>query len=254
MDFQKEVISIIMPNYNSIKFIRKTIESVIDQSYHNWELIVIDDGSNDGSLQVIEEFQRTDKRIKLEVLDKNSGAAIARNTGINMANGRYIAFLDSDDLWVPRKLEKQLNFMKANNVAFSFTGYEIITESGEKTGKIIHVPKKINYQGLLKNTIIGCLTVMIDTQQVGKIQMPNLRTRQDTATWLSILKRGFEAYGMDEVLSKYRKVENSISSKKIKMARMNWKLYREVEGLSIFKSAWCFINYAYNGFAKHLIK
>ncbi|MDA1570909.1 glycosyltransferase family 2 protein, partial [Bacillus cereus] len=108
--------------------------------------------------------------------------------------------------------------------------------------------------GLLKNTIIGCLTVMIDTQQVGKIQMPNLRTRQDTATWLSILKRGFEAYGIDEVLSKYRKVENSISSKKIKMARMNWKLYREVEGLSVFKAAWCFINYAYNGFAKHLIK
>ncbi|HFJ9471302.1 glycosyltransferase family 2 protein [Bacillus paranthracis] len=254
MDFQKEVISIIMPNYNSIKFIRKTIESVIDQSYYNWELIVIDDGSSDGSIQVIKEFQRIDKRIKLEVLGKNSGAAIARNTGISMASGRYIAFLDSDDLWVPRKLEKQLNFMKENNVAFSFTGYEIITESGEKTGKIIHVPKKIDYQGLLKNTIIGCLTVMIDTQQVGKIQMPNLRTRQDTATWLSILKRGFEAYGIDEVLSKYRKVENSISSKKIKMARMNWKLYREVEGLSVFKSAWCFINYAYNGFAKHLIK
>ncbi|PGO26564.1 glycosyl transferase [Bacillus cereus] len=247
-------ISIIVPTYNASRFIEETIHSVLNQSFQDWELIIIDDCSTDDTVQKLNEFRKIDQRIRVKVLEENSGAAIARNTGINMASGRYIAFLDSDDLWVPRKLETQLNFMKENNVAFSFTGYEIITESGEKTGKIIHVPKNINYQGLLKNTIIGCLTVMIDTQQVGKIQMPNLRTRQDTATWLSILKRGFEAYGLDEVLSKYRKVENSISSKKIKMARMNWKLYREVEGLSIFKSAWCFINYAYNGFAKHLIK
>lgn len=247
-------LSIIVPTYNASRFIEETIHSVLNQSFQDWELIIIDDCSTDNTVQKLNEFRKIDQRIRVKVLDENSGAAIARNTGISMASGRYIAFLDSDDLWVPRKLEKQLNFMKENNVAFSFTGYEIITESGEKTGKIIHVPKKIDYQGLLKNTIIGCLTVMIDTQQVGKIQMPNLRTRQDTATWLSILKRGFEAYGIDEVLSKYRKVENSISSKKIKMARMNWKLYREVEGLSVFKSAWCFINYAYNGFAKHLIK
>ncbi|MBE7145201.1 glycosyltransferase family 2 protein [Bacillus paranthracis] len=247
-------LSIIVPTYNASRFIEETIHSVLNQSFQDWELIIIDDCSTDNTVQKLNEFRKIDQRIRVKVLDENSGAAIARNTGISMASGRYIAFLDSDDLWVPRKLEKQLNFMKENNVAFSFTGYEIITESGEKTGKIIHVPKKIDYQGLLKNTIIGCLTVMIDTQQVGKIQMPNLRTRQDTATWLSILKKGFEAYGIDEVLSKYRKVENSISSKKIKMARMNWKLYREVEGLSVFKSAWCFINYAYNGFAKHLIK
>ncbi|MEC4620509.1 glycosyltransferase family 2 protein [Bacillus paranthracis] len=247
-------ISIIVPTYNASKFIEATVHSILNQTFQDWELIVIDDCSTDNTVRKLDEFRKNDKRIRVKVLEENSGAAIARNTGINMARGRYIAFLDSDDLWLPQKLEKQLNFMKKNNIAFSFTGYEIITEAGESTGKIVHVPQKINYHGLLKNTIIGCLTVMVDTQQIGKFQMPNLRTRQDTATWLSILKRGFEAYGIDEVLSKYRKVENSISSKKVKMAKMNWKLYREVEGLGIFKSAWCFVNYAYNGFVKHLIK
>ncbi|EJS75292.1 glycosyltransferase family 2 protein [Bacillus cereus] len=247
-------ISIIVPTYNASKFIEETIHSVLNQSFQDWELIIIDDCSTDNTVQKLNEFKKSDQRIRVKVLEENSGAAIARNMGIDMAKGRYIAFLDSDDLWLPKKLEKQLDFMKKNNIAFSFTGYEIITEAGESTGKFVHVPQKIDYHGLLKNTIIGCLTVMIDTQQIGKIRMPNLRTRQDTATWLSILKRGFEAYGFDEVLSKYRKVENSISSKKVKMAKMNWKLYREIEGLGILKSAWCFVNYAYNGFVKHLMK
>ena len=149
-------------------------------------------------------------------MEENGGAAIARNTGINCAEGKYIAFLDSDDLWLPEKLEKQVAFMQNNDLAFSFTSYQIMDQDGKLTEKVVHVPEKINYNGLLKNTIIGCLTVMLDIEKLGKVKMPNIRTRQDTATWLKILKQGHYAYGLDEVLSKYRKVENSISSKNLK--------------------------------------
>ncbi|UOB63772.1 glycosyltransferase family 2 protein, partial [Bacillus thuringiensis] len=240
----QSLVSIIIPSYNASSFIKETIQSVQSQTYTNWEMIIIDDVSKDNTCELIKEEIKKDNRIRLIELQKNCGAAIARNTGINNARGKYVAFLDSDDLWLPEKLEKQLTFMQNNDVAFSFTGYQIMNQDGTLTDKIVHVPEKINYNGLLKNTIIGCLTVMLDIEKLGKVQMPNIRTRQDTATWLKILRQGHYAYGLDEVLSKYRKVENSISSKKFKMAKMNWKLYREIEGLSILKSAWCFINYA----------
>ncbi|HDR7367087.1 glycosyltransferase family 2 protein [Bacillus toyonensis] len=248
------MISIIIPTYNAERFILNTINSVKTQTYKNWEIIIIDDCSSDKTLQIVKEQQAIDKRIRIIKLKNNSGAAIARNTGINSSKGKYVAFLDSDDLWLPEKLEKQLAFMQENDIAFSFTSYQIINQDGTPTDKFVHVPEKINYNGLLKNTIIGCLTVMIDVEKLGKIQMPNIRTRQDTATWLKILKQGHYAYGLDEVLSKYRKVENSISSKKFKMAKMNWKLYREIEGLSIPRSAWCFVNYSLNGIIKHFVK
>ncbi|PFA05077.1 glycosyltransferase family 2 protein [Bacillus cereus] len=248
------LVSIVTPSYNANSFIEKTIQSVQSQTYKNWEMIIIDDVSKDNTCELIKEESKKDNRIRLIELKENSGAAIARNTGINNARGKYVAFLDSDDLWLPEKLEKQLAFMQNNDIAFSFTGYQIMNQDGTLTDKVVHVPGKINYNGLLKNTIIGCLTVMLDIEKLGKIQMPNIRTRQDTATWLKILRQGHYAYGLDEVLSKYRKVENSISSNKFKMAKMNWKLYREIEGLSILKSAWCFGNYALNGVVKHFVK
>ncbi|HFJ9488404.1 glycosyltransferase family 2 protein [Bacillus cereus] len=251
---EQPLISIVTPSYNASSFIKETIQSVQSQTYTNWEMIIIDDVSKDNTCELIKEEIKKDNRIRLIELQENRGAAIARNTGINNARGKYVAFLDSDDLWLPEKLEKQLTFMQNNDVAFSFTGYQIMNQDGTLTDKIVHVPEKINYNGLLKNTIIGCLTVMLDIEKLGKVQMPNIRTRQDTATWLKILRKGHYAYGLDEVLSKYRKVENSISSKKFKMAKMNWKLYREIEGLSILKSAWCFINYALNGVVKHFVK
>lgn len=247
-------ISIITPSYNASSFIIETIRSVQSQTYTNWEMIIIDDVSKDNTCEIIRREIEKDDRIHLIELKENGGAAIARNTGINHARGKYVAFLDSDDLWLPEKLEKQIAFMQANDIAFSFTSYQIMNQDGVLTDKIIHVPEKINYDGLLKNTIIGCLTVMINIEKLGRIQMPNIRTRQDTATWLKILKKEHYAYGLDEVLSQYRKVENSISSKKLKMAKMNWKLYREIEGLSILRSAWCFVNYAFNGFIKHKVK
>lgn len=248
------LISIITPSYNASSFIMETIRSVQSQSYTNWEMIVVDDLSKDNTRKIIKEEQKKDNRIKLIPLEENSGAAIARNIGIDHASGKYLAFLDSDDLWLPEKLEKQLEFMRRKNIGFAFTGYQIITQNGEPTKKFIQVPELIDYNGLLKNTIIGCLTVMIDVEKVGKVKMPNFRTRQDTATWLGILKQGHLAFGLNETLAQYRKVENSVSSKKINMAKMNWRLYREIEKLSIPKSVWCFINYAYNGFLKHKIK
>ncbi|MBT2578489.1 glycosyltransferase family 2 protein [Bacillus sp. ISL-8] len=248
------LVSIVTPSYNASSFIKETIQSVQSQTYKKWEMIIVDDVSKDNTCELIKEEIKKDDRIRLIELEENGGAAIARNTGINCAKGKYIAFLDSDDLWLPEKLEKQLAFMQNNNIAFSFTSYQIMNQDGTLTDKVVHVPEKINYNGLLKNTIIGCLTVMLDIEKLGKVQMPNIRTRQDTATWLKILRQGHYAYGLDEVLSKYRKVENSISSKKFKMAKMNWKLYREIEGLSILKSAWCFGNYALNGVVKHFVK
>ncbi|MCU5142592.1 glycosyltransferase [Bacillus cereus] len=251
---QEFMISIVIPSYNASSFIKETIQSVQSQTYTNWEMIIIDDVSKDNTRELIKEEIKKDGRIQLIELQKNGGAAIARNIGINNAKGKYVAFLDSDDLWLPEKLEKQLEFMQNNDIAFSFTSYQIINQDGTLTDKVVHVPEKINYNELLKNTIIGCLTVMLDIEKLGRVQMPNIRTRQDTATWLKILRQGHYAYGLDEVLSKYRKVENSISSKKFKMAKMNWKLYREIEELSIPKSAWCFINYALNGVVKHFVK
>ncbi|MFJ8119879.1 glycosyltransferase family 2 protein [Bacillus mycoides] len=248
------LISIIIPTYNAEKFILYTINSVKEQTYKKWEMVVIDDCSSDATIKIVEEQKRLDQRIRIIQLENNSGAAIARNRGINHAKGKYVAFLDSDDLWLPEKLEKQLAFMQKNDIAFSFTGYQIMNQAGVLTDKVVHAPEKVDYNGLLKNTIIGCLTVMLDIEKLGKVQMPNIRTRQDTATWLKILKKGHYAYGLDDILSNYRKVENSISSKKLKMAKMNWKLYREIEGLSFLKSTWCFVNYALNGVIKHFIK
>lgn len=247
-----DLVSIITPTYNSEKYIKETISSVLSQTYQNWEMIIVDDCSTDNTVRIIEEEMEKDSRIRFIQLQKNQGAAVARNTAINYANGRYIAFLDSDDLWEMNKLEVQVSFMNMNNIPFSYTSYKIINENGEETGKVVNVPEKIDYNQLLKNTIIGCLTVMLDINEFGRVQMPNMRTRQDTALWLSILKQGYSAYGIQQPLAKYRKKSGSISSNKLKMAKQNWKLYREIENLSLVKSIWCFLNYAYNGIKKNL--
>lgn len=247
-----DLVSIITPTYNSEKYIKETISSVLSQTYQNWEMIIVDDCSTDNTVRIIEEEMEKNSRIRFIQLQENQGAAVARNTAINYANGRYIAFLDSDDLWEMNKLEVQVSFMNMNNIPFSYTSYKIINENGEETGKVVNVPEKIDYNQLLKNTIIGCLTVMLDINKFGRVQMPNMRTRQDTALWLLILKQGYIAYGIQQPLAKYRKKSGSISSNKLKMAKQNWKLYREIENLSLVKSIWCFLNYAYNGIKKNL--
>ncbi|MEA3320536.1 MAG: glycosyltransferase family 2 protein [Bacillota bacterium] len=246
------LVSVITPSYNAEKFISATIESVRTQTYTNWEMIIVDDCSKDTTREILKEYAEIDPRIKPIFLEENSGAAVARNTALKIAQGDYVAFLDSDDLWVPDKLEKQLAFMQNNDYAFSFTAYNLMDENGKPLDKVIHVPKQIDYKGLLKNTIIGCLTVMIDTRKVEPLQMPLIRTRQDFALWLKVLRQGHIAYGMQEPLANYRIVEGSISSNKLKTAKRNWYVYREIEKLSLPYASWCFVNYAFYAIKKRV--
>lgn len=245
------LVSIITPVYNAEEFIVDTINSVLSQTYQNWELILVDDVSTDSSREIIQKFEQEDKRIKVVLLKENSGAAIARNTAIDYAKGKYIAFVDSDDLWTSDKLQKQVQFMEKNDYSFTFTSYRMINEDGSDTGKNVQAPNEVSYKFLLKNTIIGCSTVMLNIEKLGKVKMKNIRTRQDFVLWLSILKTGVHAYGLQEELGIYRLVKNSISSNKKKAAKQNWSVYRDIEGFSIPKAAWYFGNYAWNAFRKH---
>ncbi|MDX5474070.1 MAG: glycosyltransferase [Bacillaceae bacterium] len=243
------LVSIITPSYNSEAYIKDAIESVLAQTYTNWEMIIVDDCSTDNTVKIVNSYN--DKRIQLVKLDVNSGPAIARNTAIAKAAGRYLAFLDSDDQWLPKKLEKQLHFMQINNIGFSFSNYEKITESGNKTGNIVVAPTTIDYNRLLKDNVIGCLTVMLDRDIIGNVSMLNIRTRQDWVLWLVVTKRGFLAYGIQEVLAKYRERNDSISGNKFKMMLQNWKVYREIEKINRLKSLWLFINNIYYKLKKY---
>lgn len=247
------LISVITPAYNAERFIGETIESVMNQTYSNWEMIIVDDQSTDSTVAIINAYQQKDDRIKVYVLSENSGSAIARNEAMKMAKGRYIAFLDSDDAWYPEKLEKQLRFMQQNDIAFSFTKYRRIGEDGTLKNTVSKAPKSVGYHDLLKHCVIGCLTVMIDREKVGHLEMVNIRTRQDYAYWLEITKRGFRAYGVPEVLAKYRIVGNSISRNKLKAAKRQWYVYRRIEKIGFIKSVWYFSHYAYYG-VKNSIK
>ena len=247
------LVSIITPSYNSAKFIKECVESVISQTYTNWEMIIVDDSSKDNSKEKIGILSENDARIKTIFLDENIGAAEARNIAIREAKGKYIAFLDSDDLWDPLKLEKQISFMSKNNIGFSFTAYQSISEDSLDYKYIISAPKKMTYHSYLKNTIIGCLTVVINRDEIGDFQMPNIRSSHDMALWLLIMKRGFTAYGLDKNLAKYRIVRTSNTSIKINAAKDVWKVYREVEKLSFFYSFWCFVNYVFNATLKRII-
>ena len=251
---KEELVSIVTPVYNSEKFISETIQTVKNQTYQNWELLLVNDYSTDNSENVIREYEKQDDRIKLINLEKNSGAAIARNTGIKKAKGKYIAFLDSDDLWDKQKLEKQVNFMKENNHEFTFTSYEFADESGKGNGKVVHVPLKINYKQALKNTTIWTSTVIFDVEKLGKdlISMPNVRRGQDTATWWKVLKTGIVAYGINESLSFYRRSNNTLSSNKIKALKRTWNLYRNVEKLSFFTSLYNFCWYCFNAVKRRI--
>ena len=246
------LVSIITPSFNSSKYIKETVDSVLSQTYENWELIIVDDGSKDSSANIIKDLTNTDTRIKGFYLDKNIGAAEARNVAIQQAKGKYIAFLDSNDLWELEKLEKQISFMQTEDIAFSFSTYQPMSEDGSKLYSIIHAPKIVTYSAYLKNTIIGCLTVVIDREKAGDFEMPNIRSSHDMALWLLIMKRGFDAYGLDENLARYRIVSASNTSSKWRAAKDVWKIYREVEKLSFLYSSWCFLNYAFNALVKRI--
>jgi glycosyltransferase involved in cell wall biosynthesis len=234
---KKDLISIITPLYNSEEFISETIKSVLDQSYKNWEMIIIDDCSNDNGVNIVNSYQEKNDNIKLVQLSKNSGAAVARNEGIKLAKGRYIAFLDSDDLWHPEKLKKQISFMEKNDYGFTYTNYQKMTESGDLTDVIVESPSKLDYKKALHTNYIGCLTAIYDTEKLGKLYMPEIRKRQDYGLWLKILKQ-VNGYGLDENLAYYRGRYNSVSANKFKLIKYNWRLYREIENLSVLRSSY----------------
>jgi len=246
------LISIITPSFNSSNFIEQSITSVISQTFKDWELLVVDDCSNDNSIKKIEKFTEIDNRIKLISLDENVGAAEARNIAIRKAKGRFIAFLDSDDVWKNDKLEKQLDFMQSKGFAFTFTAYQPMTEDGKMMRSIIAAPEYMTYKSYLRNTIIGCLTVMIDREKTGDFEMPNIRSSHDMALWLNLMKRGFNAYGLNESLAYYRIVSSSNTAKKWKAAKEVWEVYRNVEKLSLIYSIFNFIGYVYNAIKKRM--
>lgn len=246
------LVSIIMPSYNASKFITKAIESVLAQTYQNWELLITDDYSSDNSVEIIQDIIKIEDRIKLFRLKKNVGAAVARNHSLREAKGKYIAFLDSDDLWKPNKLERQLELMLKNNWAFTFSNYDLMSENGCLLNKEIKVPSLVSYDQYLKNTIIGCLTVVIDKAQTGDFEMPLIKSSHDMALWLLIMRRGFKAYGIRENLATYRLVSTSNTAKKWKAAKDVWKVYRNFEHLDILRSSFCFLGYSFNAILKRL--
>ena len=246
------LVSVITPSYNSSKFIDECVNSVISQSYTNWELLIVDDCSDDSSKELLLDLERRDERIQVIFLDNNIGAANARNVAILKAKGKYIAFLDSDDSWDSQKLYKQISFMIKNEIAFSYTSYQSISENGLDIIRVINAPYKMSYNNYLKNTIIGCLTVVIDKEKVGDFEMPSIRSSHDMALWLLIMKRGFDAYGLNENLANYRIVSTSNSSSKLDAAIDVWRVYRKFERLSFFYSTWCFLNYAFNAVIRRI--
>lgn len=238
--------SIITPSYNSSEFIEDCITSVINQSYSNWELIVVDDCSTDDSFHKLKNFAKNDQRIRLIQLEQNSGSAVARNIALEVANGQYIAFLDSDDIWKPEKLFIQIGFMQSNGSPFSFTAYEKITSTGKSILRL-GAPKRITRQQLLKTNLIGCSTVIYDACYFGKVQMPLVRSCQDFGLWLKLLNFYPYASGINSTLTKYRIHDASISANKIKASKNAWLFYRNFEKLSLLQSTYYFSHYAVRG-------
>ncbi len=243
------MISIITPVYNAIKYIDSTIEMVLGQDYTDWEWIIVEDGSNDGTRQHLQEMMESeefDDRIRIILTDDNDhGAAGARNIGVDAASGKYIAFLDADDVWSHDKLSLQLKFMEDTGAAFSFTTYEFGDADAKGTGKFVRVPDRLSYRQALSRTIIFTSTVMLDTEQLDRklLYMPYIAS-EDTAAWWNILRTGTEARGLDRSLTIYRRPGKSLSSNKIVALKRIWDLYRINEGLGLISSAYYFVGWA----------
>ncbi len=243
------LVSIITPSWNVEGLIEETIRSVQAQSFEDWELLIADDCSTDRTPEIIAAIGARDPRVKLIRQARNGGPALARQAAIDRAEGRYLAFLDSDDLWLPRKLERQLAFAREKGAALSYTAFRRIDEAHEVTGRLIEVPASLTYGQLLKNTAIATLTAMIDREISGPVAMTN-EGYDDFCLWLSILKRGHAAYGLNEDLARYRVRGSSVSSRPMRSARWVWHIYRNVEHLSLARSAWCFAHWAARAWLK----
>lgn len=233
---KKGLVSIITPTYNCAQYIGETIESVMDQSYQNWEMIIVDDCSTDNTKEIVESYIQKDSRIRYYCLEKNSGAAAARTKAMELAEGQFMAFLDSDDLWYPQKLAYQIDYMIKNDIAFSCTDYMQVDDQGKSLNKVIRTRPKADYNRILLDCPVGNSTVMYNVEKMGKFAVPNIRKRNDDALWLQMLKKEKYIYGIPEVLMKYRVRPNSISSNKLKVVKYHWILYRNIEHLSVPRS------------------
>lgn len=246
-----EKVSIVMPSFNCEDTLGYSVNSVMAQTYSNWELIIVDDASTDKTYDVAREIATRDARISVLRLDVNKGPAVARNCAIRISSGRYIAFLDSDDIWYPSKLEVQIEFMKARGIYFSFASYRRRKLSGQILG-VVRAPNRVTYKQLLKTCPIGCLTAVYDADALGRVEMPLIKKRQDFGLWLKLLKIVPYASGIDQVLADYIVRNDSVSSNKIHAAKYQWKIYREVEKLGLLYSTYCFIVYTCNGLLRRI--
>lgn len=272
----KELVSIVVPVYRAAEYIADTIQMVRAQTHPAWELILVEDGSGDGSADAVrkalqglpvqtaalrspfagvaEEFCcDTGQKILLLSKQHNEGAAKARNTGIREAQGRYLAFLDADDVWMPDKLEKELAFLTERQAGFVFTSYEFGDEAARPTGHVVHAPASLTYKEALSRTVIFTTTVLFDRNRIPQelLYMPDVAS-EDTATWWQILRAGYTAYGLDEVLAVYRRPPGSLSSNKWQAIQRIWKLYRRQEKLSVAASAYYFIFWAFRATARRI--
>ena len=247
------IVSVIMPTHNDVRFLTRAIDSVISQSFKDWELLVVDDGSTDDTPTVIAEYAKRDKRIRPFRIDVASGSPTKpRNIGIENATGRYIAFLDSDDLWLPTKLEHQMDvFQEKSDSIMVFSNYKKISEDGEQHKYPIIAPSVLSYNDLLKGNAMGCLTITYDTEKMGKQYFPHCG-HEDYALWLSMLKQGGYAYNTNTVEALYRLKNSSVSSNKLRTIGWQWHIYRVIEKLSTAKSLYYFIHYAVRAVNKGL--
>ena len=245
------LVSIIMPCYNAERFIAQSIESVMAQTFASWELLITDDGSTDRSVDVVKKYCAKDKRINLLESKEHHGIAVTRNMSIQRAKGRFIAFLDSDDIWKSDKLERQIGFMFEHDVAFTYSSYEVIDEQGNLK-KNVPDAGVMNYRKYLRNTIICCGTVMLDREKIGDFLTPIIATSEDMSLWLKIMKKGYDAYPVPGPLHQYRVRPHSASSNKFKASRDVWRVYRNIEKLSWPSAAVNFICYSFNAVKKHV--
>ncbi len=245
-------VSVITPAYNAAFFLQETVKSVQDQTFNDWEMIIVDDCSTDETYVLSTRIAETDKRIRVLHNEKNIGVAATRNKALDVAVGEYVAFLDADDLWLPRKLEKQVNFMDAGLYVLTYTNYrEFDSNTGKICEKIIRAPATMTAKRIYSDTSIGCLTVMVNRNLSGVFYMPLLTHTEDNITWQEILSRGFTAHRLDDVLSLYREGNSSLTHGKIKAAKQQWQTYREYYEFSVQKSLFYFVQYAFHATIKH---
>lgn len=251
--FDNNSVSVIIPVYNSAKHLAEAINSALGQTYKNIEIVLVDDCSTDDSVRIIKEYSAKFPNIVYHYLETNSGAAVARNKALQLAKGRYVAFLDSDDIWYPQKTQKQLTLAAEKDAAFCFSAIEIMDDAGRLVKPRRDVPPTADYAFILKNTVIATSTVLIDRKVVGTFEMPLIRSGQDYAAWLQLLRNGMVAYGSNEALTKYRRRAKSLSSNKLESIQQVWRIQTENEGIGILPATINTCFFIFNAFRKHFL-